>query len=64
MRITFYGCLYLGQLKNDGQIKYIEIFLNSVKDQVKKIKAVVIFLDFHQAKQGLSLVDSWSRGLD
>ena len=25
---------------------------------------VVIFLDFHSTKQGLSLVDSWSRGLD
>ena len=26
--------------------------------------ALVIFLDFHSTKQGLSLVDSWSRGLD
>ena len=25
---------------------------------------IVIFLDFHSTKQGLSLVDSWSRGLD
>ena len=25
---------------------------------------VVIFLDFQSTKQGLSLVDSWSRGLD
>ena len=25
---------------------------------------IVIFLDFHSAKQGLPLVDSWSRGLD
>ena len=24
----------------------------------------VIFLDFHSTKQGLPLVDSWSRGLD
>ena len=28
------------------------------------IKAIVIFLDFHSTKQGLPLVDSWSRGLD
>ena len=26
--------------------------------------AIVIFLDFHSTKQGLPLVDSWSRGLD
>ena len=25
---------------------------------------LVIFLDFHSAKQGLPLVDSWSRGLE
>ena len=25
---------------------------------------IVIFLDFHSTKQGLPLVDSWSRGLD
>ena len=25
---------------------------------------VVIFLEFHSTKQGLPLVDSWSRGLD
>ena len=25
---------------------------------------LVIFLDFHSTKQGLSLVDSWSPGLD
>ena len=25
---------------------------------------IVIFLDFHSAKQGLPLVDFWSRGLD
>ena len=25
---------------------------------------IVIFLDFQSAKQGLPLVDSWSRGLD
>ena len=24
----------------------------------------VIFLEFHSTKQGLPLVDSWSRGLD
>ena len=28
------------------------------------IFCVVIFLDFHSTKQGLPLVDSWSRGLD
>ena len=27
-------------------------------------KLLVIFLDFHSTKQGLPLVDSWSRGLD
>ena len=27
-------------------------------------KAIIIFLDFHSTKQGLLLVDSWSRGLD
>ena len=27
------------------------------------IKCFVIFLDFHLTKQGLPLVDSWSRGL-
>ena len=26
--------------------------------------SIVIFLDFHSTKQGLPLVDSWSRGLD
>ena len=25
---------------------------------------IVIFLEFHSTKQGLPLVDSWSRGLD
>ena len=29
-----------------------------------QIFCVVIFLDFHSTKQGLPLVDSWSRGLD
>ena len=28
------------------------------------IRCFVIFLDFHSTKQGLPLVDSWSRGLD
>ena len=28
-----------------------------------KLSAIVIFLDFHSAKQGLLLVDSWSRSL-
>ena len=28
------------------------------------ISIIVIFLDFHSTKQGLPLVDSWSRGLD
>ena len=28
------------------------------------ILRIVIFLDFHSNKQGLPLVDSWSRGLD
>ena len=28
------------------------------------IMNVVIFLDFQSTKQGLSLVDSWSHGLD
>ena len=28
------------------------------------ITYVVIFLEFHSTKQGLPLVDSWSRGLD
>ena len=28
------------------------------------IKCIVIFLDFHSAKQGMPLVDAWSRGLD
>ena len=27
-------------------------------------KLIVIFLNFHSTKQGLPLVDSWSRGLD
>ena len=27
-------------------------------------KSIVIFLDFHSTKQGLPLVDSWSRDLD
>ena len=30
----------------------------------KHIMIFVIFLDFQSTKQGLSLVDSWSRGLD
>ena len=25
---------------------------------------IIIFLDFHSTKQGLPLVDSWSRGVD
>ena len=29
-----------------------------------RLKSIVIFLDFHSTKQGLPLVDSWSRGLD
>ena len=29
-----------------------------------KTRKFVIFLDFHSTKQGLPLVDSWSRGLD
>ena len=29
-----------------------------------QIFCVVMFLDFHSTKQGLPLVDSWSRGLD
>ena len=28
------------------------------------VMRIVIFLDFHSTKQGLLLVDSWSRGLD
>ena len=28
------------------------------------IRGIVIFLEFHSTKQGLPLVDSWSRGLD
>ena len=28
------------------------------------ITYVIIFLEFHSTKQGLPLVDSWSRGLD
>ena len=31
---------------------------------VSLIAIIVIFLDFHSTKQGLPLVDSWSRGLD
>ena len=30
----------------------------------EKTKNVVIFLEFHSTKQGLPLVNSWSRGLD
>ena len=31
---------------------------------VKRIVIIVISLDFHSTKQGLPLVDSWSRDLD
>ena len=32
--------------------------------QKVSISIIIIFLDVHLNKQGLSLVDSWSRGLD
>ena len=35
-----------------------------VPEMGSAIKIIVIFLDFHSTKQGLPLVDSWSRGLD
>ena len=35
-----------------------------VPEMGSAIKIIVIFLDFHSTKQGLLLVDSWSRGLD
>ena len=36
----------------------------STFESVEFLRSFVIFLDFHSTKQGLSLVDSWSRGLD
>ena len=35
-----------------------------MKNDFKSSNYIVIFLDFHSTKQGLPLVDSWSRGLD
>ena len=45
---------------------YIYIYINNNEEKKNKKNQThfVIFLDFHSTKQGLSLVDSWSRGLD
>ena len=46
---------------------YANLFMGKLEEQAlngARIKPIVIFLEFHSTKQGLLLVDSWSRGLD
>ena len=40
------------------------LHLNAPFFPLKSLKVIVIFLEFHSTKQGLPLVDSWSRALD
>ena len=40
------------------------VLVINTTDQEEVIMNIVIFLEFHSTKQGLPLVDSWSRGLD
>ena len=54
----FFPTLFVKQPINFEQTTTVTIFGEH------GIMALVIFLDFHSTKQGLSLVDSWSRGLD
>ena len=44
--------------------KQVKKFADARKRYRVCLQYIVIFLDFHSTKQGLPLVDSWSRGLD
>ena len=46
-----------------AKMKYLFGF-PAIYGKTPPIYVFVIFLDFHSTNQGLSLVDSWSRGLD
>ena len=40
------------------------LIISHARVHIACVSRFVIFLDFHSTKQGLPLVDSWSRGLD
>ena len=53
-------CKNLGNLQEFfGQMDYRPPW-----QKITRTPMIVIFLEFHSTKQGLPLVDSWSRGLD
>ena len=46
------------------QLRRYNVVRDPKKNSYQETIGVVIFLDFHSTKQGLPLVDSWSRDLD